>query len=292
MQLLRNDPHVSDVPCSRVCCQLCCLTFRPQSRRPSGFIGTLGHIVRKEGPLGLYRGFDAVVLGMGPKMAIRFTSFEGFKHLGASLTGQSTPSSSVVFLAGLAAGITEAVCVVNPMEVVKIRLQGQHRVEGGAIATLPQYRNAFDAARGVARNEGISALWRGVSLTATRQGTNQAANFTTYSFLKRAVQRYRSKKGIDEGALPTYVTGPIGLFSGAMGPLCNAPIDTIKTRLQNAATHGDRRILGLVTGLIREEGPGALYKGLLPRVMRVAPGQAVTFMAYEFFKRQLDNVRM
>lgn len=246
--------------------------------------------------MGLYRGFDAVLLGMGPKMAIRFTSFEGYKQLGASLTGQSTPNSSVVFLAGLAAGVTEAVCVVNPMEVVKIRLQGQHRMAGtvvgagGGVAVLPQYRNAFDAARGVTRSEGSSALWRGVSLTAMRQGTNQAANFTTYSFLKGAAQRYRSKKGV-EGPLPTYVTGSIGLFSGAMGPLCNAPIDTIKTRLQNAA-HGDRRILGLVTGLIREEGPRALYKGLMPRMMRVAPGQAVTFMAYEFFKRHLDNVRI
>lgn len=261
-------------------------------RRPGGFINTLGHILRNEGVVGLYRGFDAVVLGMGPKMAIRFTSFEGFKHLGASFTGQSTPSSSVVFLSGLAAGITEAACVVNPMEVVKIRLQGQHEVGAGGIAGLPRYRNAFDAARGVARNEGISALWRGVSLTAMRQGTNQAANFTTYSFLKQAAQRHWGKKRVDNEPLPTYVTGAIGLFSGAMGPLCNAPIDTIKTRLQNAAAHGDRRILGIVTGLIREEGPRALYKGLMPRVMRVAPGQAVTFMAYEFFKRHLDSVRI
>lgn len=264
----------------------------PQFQRSGGFISTLGHIVRNEGLVGLYRGFDAVVLGMGPKMAIRFTSFEGFKHLDASLTGQPTPSSSVVFLSGLAAGITEAVCVVNPMEVVKIRLQGQHRVGGGAVVGLPRYHNAFDAARGVVRDEGMSALWRGVSLTAMRQGTNQAANFTTYSFLKQAAQRHWSKKRVDKEPLPTYVTGAIGLFSGAMGPLCNAPIDTIKTRLQNAGAHGDRRILGIVTGLLREEGPRALYKGLMPRVMRVAPGQAVTFMAYEFFKTRLESLRI
>ncbi|KAH8782674.1 succinate:fumarate antiporter [Diaporthe sp. PMI_573] len=267
MQLLRNNPQ-------------------------GGFISTMGHIVRNEGLMGLYRGFDAVVLGIGPKMAIRFSSFEGFKHLGVSVTGQSTPSSSVVFLAGLAAGITESVCVVNPMEVVKIRLQAQDRLGRGSFPAVPQYRNAFDAARSVVRNEGISSLWRGVSLTATRQGTNQAANFTTYSFLKGAAQRHRARNGVKEGPLPTYVTGVIGLFSGAMGPLCNAPIDTIKTRLQSAGSHGDRRILVIVTNLIRQEGPSALYKGLMPRVMRVAPGQAVTFMAYEFFKRHLDRLRI
>lgn len=122
--------------------------------------------------MGLYRGFDAVVLGMGPKMAIRFTSFEGFKHLGTSVTGQSTPNGSVVFLAGLAAGITESICVVNPMKVVKIRLQGQNRVGGRGISAMPQYRNAFDAARCVIQNQGISSLCRGVSLAATSQGTN------------------------------------------------------------------------------------------------------------------------
>ena len=32
--------------------------------------------------------------------------------------------------------------------------------------------------------------------------------------------------------LPGYETSPIGLISGAVGPFTNAPIDTIKTRLQ------------------------------------------------------------
>lgn len=36
-------------------------------------------------------------------------------------------SSKATFLAGLGAGATEAVAVVTPMEVVKIRLQAQQR---------------------------------------------------------------------------------------------------------------------------------------------------------------------
>lgn len=43
--------------------------------------------------------------------------------------------------------------------------------------------------------------------------------------------------------------------------------------------------------LVKEEGTAALYKGITPRIMRVAPGQAVTFTVYEFIKEQLagDN---
>jgi solute carrier family 25 (mitochondrial citrate transporter), member 1 len=33
--------------------------------------------------------------------------------------------------------------------------------------------------------------------------------------------------------------------------------------------------------MFKEEGPAAFYKGITPRVARVAPGQAVVFTVYE-----------
>lgn len=38
----------------------------------------------------------------------------------------------------------------------------------------------------------------------------------------------------------------------------------------------------------RQEGFHAFYKGITPRIMRVAPGQAVTFTVYEYLKEQLE----
>jgi solute carrier family 25 citrate transporter 1 len=56
-----------------------------RSRAPGtpkrGFIQTGAQIVRKETPLGLYKGLGAVMTGIVPKMAIRFTSFEAYKQL-------------------------------------------------------------------------------------------------------------------------------------------------------------------------------------------------------------------
>ena len=37
-------------------------------------------IVKREGPLALYKGLGAVVSGIVPKMAIRFSSFEAYKN--------------------------------------------------------------------------------------------------------------------------------------------------------------------------------------------------------------------
>ena len=42
----------------------------------------------------------------------------------------------------------------------------------------------------------------------------------------------------------------------------------------------------------RQEGFHAFYKGITPRIMRVAPGQAVTFTVYEFLKDKLENSTM
>lgn len=46
-----------------------------------GFIATGAEIVKRETPLGLYKGLGAVVTGIMPKMAIRFTSFEAYKAM-------------------------------------------------------------------------------------------------------------------------------------------------------------------------------------------------------------------
>lgn len=196
------------------------------------------------------------------------------------------------FIAGLAAGVTEAVAVVTPMEVIKIRLQAQHHSLSDPLSA-PKYRNAAHALFTVVREEGFGALYRGVSLTALRQGTNQAANFTAYAYLKSTLQSYQPEYN---GDLPSYQTMVIGLISGAMGPFSNAPIDTIKTRLQRkAAAPGQSamsRIMTIASQMFKEEGARAFYKGITPRVMRVAPGQAVTFTVYEYLRTKLESTNL
>jgi hypothetical protein len=85
-----------------------------------GPIGTAKRIVQREGFLALYKGLTAVYMGIIPKMAIRFVSFEQYKDLLNDYTplGRSTTAT---FTAGLLSGLTEAVLVVTPAEVCKVR---------------------------------------------------------------------------------------------------------------------------------------------------------------------------
>ncbi|KAH9949287.1 mitochondrial carrier [Amylocystis lapponica] len=262
---------------------------RAPGTKPRGFIATGVMIVQRETPLALYKGLGAVLSGIVPKMAIRFASFEKYKSL---LANKETGKTSVgnIFLAGLGAGTTEAVFVVTPMEVVKIRLQAQQHSLADPLE-VPQYRNAGHAVYAIIREEGFSALYRGVTLTAVRQATNQGANFTAYQELKKLAQRSQP----DLVDLPSYQHMAIGLVSGAMGPFTNAPIDTIKTRLQKATaepgTTAFQRIAAIARDMWRQEGVRSFYKGITPRVLRVAPGQAIVFAVYERVRLLMETMK-
>lgn len=262
---------------------------REKGAKRRGFVKTGLEIARKETPLGLYKGLGAVLTGIIPKMAVRFTSYEWYKQMLASQDGSISGGAN--FMAGLFSGVTEAVLVVTPMEVVKIRLQAQHHSMSDPL-DIPKYRNAAHACYTVLKEEGISALYRGVSLTALRQGTNQAANFTAYTELKQILQ---DRQDDPQAPLPSWKTSIIGLISGAIGPFSNAPIDTIKTRLQRTPAEPGQsaiqRISMIASQMWKQEGVRAFWMGITPRVARVAPGQAVTFAVYEYLKGILEKGR-
>ncbi|KAG0743807.1 hypothetical protein G6F57_005000 [Rhizopus arrhizus] len=256
---------------------------RGANGKPLGFIGVGLKIVQNESFWALYKGLGAVVSGIVPKMAIRFSSFELYKSWMADAQGKVSTTS--VFFAGLAAGTTEAIMVVSPMDLIKIRLQAQRHSMADPL-DVPKYRNAPHAAYTIIKEEGVRALYKGVTLTALRQATNQAANFTAYQEMKKIAQRLQ-----DVNELPSYQHLVLGGVSGAMGPLSNAPIDTIKTRIQKSTAPGSgyERFKTVTSEIMKKEGFLAFYKGLTPRLLRVAPGQAVTFMVYEKVRALLDQ---
>lgn len=65
--------------------------------KPRGFITTGAEIIKRETPLGLYKGLGAVVTGIVPKMAIRFTSFEAYKSLMANKKTSEVSGQAIFF---------------------------------------------------------------------------------------------------------------------------------------------------------------------------------------------------
>lgn len=224
-------------------------------------------------------------------MAIRFLSFEQYQDLLTMMIGSQSPTPGITFTAGLASGLTEAVLVVTPAEVCKIRMQSQyHSLMDPAQMQKRKYTNVIQTAIVIVKEEGMGALYKGVVPTMLRQGCNQAVNFTGYNLIKKEVM---ALQGTDK--LEHWQSLSIGGLSGGMGPLVNNPLDVVKTRLQKQVVVPGKKpkYTGLLQACIligKEEGLLALWKGITPRLLRIVPGQAITFMTYEAVSTKISQL--
>jgi solute carrier family 25 citrate transporter 1 len=251
-----------------------------------GPIGTARRIIQREGFFSLYKGLTAVYAGIVPKMAIRFLTFEQYREAMQKAVGPPDNgdqySVSVNFSAGLASGLTEAILIVTPAEVCKIRMQAQyHSMMDPTQLSRRKYTNVFQTAFRIVQEEGIRSLYNGLYPTMLRQGCNQAVNFTTYNIFKKKVCEFQGKKELDH-----WQSLFLGGISGGFGPLFNNPLDVVKTRMQKQVKvpgkeNKYRGITQSIRMIYKEEGIFALWKGITPRLMRIIPGQAITFMTYE-----------
>lgn len=220
--------------------------------------------------------------GGRPRRAILWCVRGGNRPIARFLLTLAAPTAQ----AGLAAGLTEAVLIVTPFEVVKTRLQQQ---EGFSNLT---YRGPIHCATTMVRQEGLLSLWKGCTPTMIRQGSNQAFNFTCFALFTRYIWGKREGDGKTLSPWKTFVNG---LAAGAVGPCFNSPVDIIKTRfMAQRSVPGEQRkytsVVGTIRTIVLEEGVTALWKGLLPRLMRLAPGQAITWTVVmqvtSFFENQ------
>jgi solute carrier family 25 citrate transporter 1 len=74
---------------------------------------------------------------------------------------------------------------------------------------------------------GFGGLYKGVTATILKQGSNQAIRFFVMETCKDLYRGGDPKKPI-----PTLVTGVFGAFAGACSVFGNTPIDVVKTRMQ------------------------------------------------------------
>lgn len=74
---------------------------------------------------------------------------------------------------------------------------------------------------------GFGGLYKGVTATILKQGSNQAIRFFVMETCK---DMYRG--GDPKKPIPTVVTGAFGAFAGACSVFGNTPVDVVKTRMQ------------------------------------------------------------
>ncbi len=184
-------------------------------------------MVRHEGGRrALYKGLTPFLSQLVLKYAYRFGSYAWFRRQIGDLADRRDRSAAslpgVHFAAGLAAGVTEAVLIVTPFEVVKTRLQNsRHSMSDPVEMMNRRYKGPVHCAARMVREEGAASLLKGAVPTMIRQGSNQAFNFMVFAALN---QRVWGKRDGDGRALASWKVFVNGIVAGAVGPCCNAPM--------------------------------------------------------------------
>jgi len=227
---------------------------------------------RQEGLRSFWKGLLPPVLVETPKRAWKFFTFEQFQKV--FLFGSEKPTALTYSLAGLGSGATEAI-IVNPFEVIKVKMQSNRAHQSEAPST-------WSVAREIIRDDGIGRnglLGKGITGTMGRNGFFNMIYFGFYHTVKNWLPPAQDSK------LEFLRKVMIGLTAGTLACCVNIPFDVAKSRIQGPQPEtgvvkyrGTARVIAMV---YREEGFFALYKGLVPKIMRLGPGGAIMLLVYE-----------
>jgi len=250
-------------------------------RQQVGMMKSLANIFKHEGLIRMYRGILPPILVEAPKRALKFSSNEKYKQY-FQTDGKLSQKGAIA--AGISAGITEAFVVV-PFELVKIRLQDK--------SNAGRYKNTFDCVQKILQTDGPLGFYKGLESTLWRHAAWNGGYFGLIFTVRKWMPKAESEKG------QLFYNFLAGSIAGTFGTILNTPFDVVKSRIQNQVkdSAGGNSIIRTAAPyrwalpslplIVREEGFSALYKGFVPKVVRLGPGGGILLVVFEFVSKLL-----
>ncbi|CAA6659086.1 unnamed protein product [Spirodela intermedia] len=182
------------------------------------------------------------------------------------------------FVNGGASGML-ATCVIQPIDMVKVRIQlGQG--------------SAVHVAKTMVAQEGFGSLYKGLSAGLLRQATYTTARLGSFRVLtNKAIEANEGKP------LPLLQKAFIGLTAGAIGASVGSPADLALIRMQADATlplaqrRNYKNAFHALYRIVADEGVLSLWKGAGPTVVRAMALNMGMLASYdqsvEFFRDSL-----
>jgi len=171
-----------------------------------------------------------------------------------------------------ALGALGASVIRVPQEVLKQRVQADI------------YPKAFEGAAKLLSTEGIGGFYKGYFATISRDVPWNALSFMFFGQAKGLFAKFNGRGPTTEENLA------LGALSGMTAAIIMTPVDVVKTRLMTGGASGG--IVGTFSAILKDEGAATLMKGVVPRVMFLAPLAALTLSLYEAFAKQLVARRL
>ncbi|KAL3626926.1 Matrilysin [Castilleja foliolosa] len=204
-------------------------------------------------------------------------------------------AKSDISFAGTFASSAFAACFAEmctiPLDTAKVRLQLQKKSIAGDVLSLPKYKGLLGTVGTIAREEGLSALWKGIVPGLHRQCLYGGLRIGLYEPVKSF---YVGKDHVGDAPLSKKIFA--ALTTGAVAIAVANPTDLVKVRLQaegKLPAGVPRRYSGALNAystIVRQEGFRSLWTGLGPNVARNAIINAAELASYDQVKQTVLKI--
>lgn len=183
--------------------------------------------------------------------------------------GKTTGKTMASAVAGSLMGVGEVALL--PLDVLKIKAQTNPEVLKG--------RGVME----IFRTEGMG-LYRGAGWTAARNAPGSFALFGGSAFVHNTI--FKKPAGKDT----TFFQNFCASIGGAISSITvAAPLDVIKTRIQNKPFDAPESGMQIIRNLVKNEGMSAFFKGLTPKIIVVGPKLVFSFTVAQTVIQYLEE---
>ena len=248
----------------------------------------LAKMWREEGFKGFMRGNGTNCIRIIPYSAVQFGSYSVYKKFAEESPGQDL-SPLRRLICGGCAGITSVTCTY-PLDIIRTRLSIQSASFAGLQKRAGKPPGMYETGVMMYKTEGgIKGLYRGIIPTIAGVAPYVGLNFMTYE----AVRQYFTDPG--EKNPVWYRKLAAGAISGAFAQTCTYPFDVLRRRFQVNSMPGMGNkytsISNALQTIVKQEGPLALYKGIVPNLLKVAPSMASSWLSFELTRDYLVSLK-
>lgn len=151
------------------------------------------------------------------------------------------------------------------------------------------FNSTFDGIRKIARNEGITTLWRGLSPTLLMTIPANIIYFTGYDWL-----RFHKNSPINQHFGDAYSPLIAGSAARVMAAVVVSPIEMFRTRMQASTAMGTSHLTETFNGIkemVLANGYTSLWRGLTLTLWRDVPFSGMYWWGYETIKANLADAR-
>uniref|UniRef100_UPI00398F71A0 brain mitochondrial carrier protein 1 isoform X1 n=2 Tax=Pristiophorus japonicus TaxID=55135 RepID=UPI00398F71A0 len=166
-----------------------------------------------------------------------------------------------------------------PIDLTKTRLQVQGQIIDSQYKEI-KYRGMFHALLRICKEEGLRALYSGISPALLRQASYGTIKIGTYQSLKRLFVSRPEDETL-------FVNVLCGILAGVVSSSIANPTDVLKIRMQAQSGLCQGSMIGNFIHIYQQEGTRGLWRGVSLTAQRAAIVVGVELPVYDITKKHI-----